>query len=42
MSIGEILTATIGGIFLLFALMVLAGFVGAIIETGMHDEEEDE
>lgn len=40
MNLFEIITATIGGIFVLLALMVLASFVGAIITAGMRDEED--
>ena len=40
MNIIDVFTATIGGIFVLLALMVLASFVGAIITAGMRDEED--
>lgn len=40
MNIFEIFTATIGGIFVLFLLMTLASYVGAIISEGMHDRED--
>lgn len=41
MNIIEVFTATIGGIFTLLLLMVLASYVGAFISAGMHDEEDD-
>lgn len=42
MNIIDIFTATIGGIFTLLLLMVLASYVGAFISAGMHNNEEDE
>lgn len=40
MNIWEILAATIGGIFVLLMLIVLASYVGAFIAAGMHDDED--
>lgn len=41
MNIFDIIRITIGGIFTLLLLMMLASYVGALISAGRQDEEDD-
>lgn len=41
MNISDILAATVGGIFVIFILLLLACGVGMFIAVGMYDKEED-